>query len=139
MGQGISRRKFVVGTASLAAIGAVAACGGSENGADSGEAHVEAGTKLAALDEIPEGESELITTEDGTEIIITRTSASAAKAFSAICTHKGCTVMAGSTPLMCPCHGSTFDPKTGENIGGPAPRPLPEIAIEVVDGEIRAV
>lgn len=132
MDSGISRRKFVVGAASLAAIGAVAACGGGGKG-------VEAGTNLIALSDIPEGESKLVTTESGAEIIVSRISATEAKAFSAICTHQGCTVLADTAPLMCPCHGSTFDPATGQNLSGPAPKPLPEIAIEVVDGEVRAV
>src|SRR5690625_2422648 len=86
---GISRRKFVVGAASLAAIGAVAACGGGSKG-------VEAGTSLIGLSDIPEGESKLVTTENGAEVIVSRISATEAKAFSAICTHQGCTVIARS-------------------------------------------
>lgn len=132
MGSGISRRKFMVGAASLAAVGAVAACGG-------GSKSIEAGTTLATLSDIPEGESKLVTTENGAEVIVTRISATEAKAFSAICTHQGCTVLADTAPLMCPCHGSTFDPATGQNLTGPAPKPLPEVAIEVVDGQVRAV
>lgn len=135
MTRDISRRNFVVGTASLAAIGAVAACGGGEGSSD--EPDVEAGTALAELDSIPVGESQPLTTDDGAEMIVTRTSETDVKVFSAICTHKGCTVLADTAPLMCPCHGSTFDPETGANLSGPAPEPLPEISVEIVDGVIQ--
>jgi thiosulfate dehydrogenase [quinone] large subunit len=48
-------------------------------------------------------------------------------AYSAVCTHQGCTV--GYDPrrrlLVCPCHGSTFDPARGARVlSGPATRPL---------------
>lgn len=42
---------------------------------------------------------------------------------TAICTHLGCTVNAVETGFKCPCHGSTYD-LDGENVAGPAPRPL---------------
>jgi len=129
---GITRRNFVVGTASLAAVGAVAACSGG------GPKELAPGTELVALDAIGEGGSQLVEMDDF-EVVVTRISADEARAFSAICTHQGCTVVADTAPLMCPCHGSTFDPETGQNLSGPAPKPLPEIAIEVVDGIVRAV
>jgi arsenite oxidase small subunit len=62
-------------------------------------------------------------------------------AFDSICTHLGCqihydkTVVAGweSKPNQnfCSCHGGVFDPKTGEVLGGPPPRPLPKIKLEI--------
>jgi rieske iron-sulfur protein len=70
-------------------------------------------------------------------------------AFDALCTHLGCQVhfdkvaVAGweSNPLQnfCPCHGGVFDPNTGKVLGGPPPRPLPKIKLEIDDqGEIFA-
>jgi Rieske Fe-S protein len=64
-------------------------------------------------------------------------------AFSAICTHLGCTVLAQLTDkgyIPCPCHGSMFDPKDGAKVvGGPANRPLPSLPIAVDDqGVVRA-
>ncbi|HTW97304.1 MAG TPA: Rieske 2Fe-2S domain-containing protein [Acidimicrobiales bacterium] len=53
------------------------------------------------------------------------------RAFSRICTHAGCTVafdQPGET-FVCPCHGSIYSAATGAVIQGPAPLPLPEIAI----------
>lgn len=52
-------------------------------------------------------------------------------AFSAVCTHAGCTVnfdKAGFT-FDCPCHGSRFDATTGAALNGPASSPLPSITI----------
>jgi len=36
--------------------------------------------------------------------------------------------------LACPCHGSTFDPKTGAVLGGLAKDPLPSYPTTVADG-----
>lgn len=44
-------------------------------------------------------------------------------AVSPICTHRGCTVEAQSTVLVCPCHGSTYS-RSGTVLRGPAERPL---------------
>lgn len=54
-------------------------------------------------------------------------------AYSMVCTHAGCLV--GSRldqNLLCPCHRSIYDPQRGaEVVGGPAPRPLPQLPIGV--------
>jgi Rieske Fe-S protein len=58
-------------------------------------------------------------------------------AYSAICTHQGCTVAYKNGQLACPCHGSVFDPAKGASVvAGPAPRPLPEIPVKVQGGEV---
>jgi rieske iron-sulfur protein len=63
-------------------------------------------------------------------------------AFSAICTHLGCTVLPNLTEgnILCPCHASLFDPaQDAAVIRGPANRPLPALPIEVSDdGQIVA-
>ena len=62
---------------------------------------------------------------------------------SAICTHTGCDVInwdAGLLRMACPCHESQFDIYNGGNVvGGPAPRPLAMLPLEVVDGEVKVV
>lgn len=65
-------------------------------------------------------------------------------AYSAICTHLGCVVYAQlntNGQIACPCHASRFDPAQGAAvIGGPAPRPLPGVPLDVQpDGTIIAV
>ena len=64
-------------------------------------------------------------------------------AFSKICTHAGCPVALyreASHELYCPCHQSRFDVLDGaKNLSGPAPRPLPRLAIRVdADGYLVA-
>lgn len=58
-------------------------------------------------------------------------------AYSAICTHLGCSVLANLTEeglIACPCHGSFFDPDEDAAVrGGPAGRPLPSLPIQVND------
>jgi ubiquinol-cytochrome c reductase iron-sulfur subunit len=64
-------------------------------------------------------------------------------AYSKICTHAGCSVglfgVDDRPPdilrqLVCPCHQSVFDPTdAAKPIGGPAPRPLPQLPLGVDD------
>ncbi|MEM1994337.1 MAG: Rieske (2Fe-2S) protein [Nitrososphaerales archaeon] len=55
------------------------------------------------------------------------------KAFSAVCTHLGCTTKYSQDTNMieCPCHGGRFNPQTGAVISGPPKRPLPEVNLIV--------
>lgn len=61
-------------------------------------------------------------------------------AFSAICTHAGCSDWAwdaGRKILKCPCHDSEFDPKDDARVsGGPATRRLPRLPLKVEDGAL---
>jgi rieske iron-sulfur protein len=56
-------------------------------------------------------------------------------AYSAICTHLGCTVLPNLTDqryILCPCHASLFNPAADAAVvTGPANRPLPSLPIEV--------
>lgn len=51
------------------------------------------------------------------------------------CPHLGCTVPWNEAEgqFHCPCHGSIYD-RTGQNLGGPAPRPMDYMPIEI-EGE----
>jgi cytochrome b6-f complex iron-sulfur subunit len=53
------------------------------------------------------------------------------------CVHLGCTVPWNATQhkFMCPCHGSVYD-VTGQNVAGPAPRPLDMMEVNIKDDEI---
>jgi Rieske Fe-S protein len=64
--------------------------------------------------------------------VITQPQSGAFHAFSAVCTHAGCTVgsVSGGT-INCPCHGSRFNISTGAVVNGPATSPLPAVNIKV--------
>jgi Rieske Fe-S protein len=70
--------------------------------------------------------------------VVSRPTSSTVAAFSAICTHQGCTVNAGGPRLHCPCHGSIYNAFTGTVIQGPAPSALPPLPVHVSDGYIVA-
>lgn len=74
----------------------------------------------------------------GTEarIIVTQPAEGRWHAFDATCPHQGCMVSGREDDgsLICPCHGSAFDPATGEPVGGPALEALTTRTVEV-DGE----
>jgi Rieske Fe-S protein len=92
------------------------------------------GTALAVLGSIPQGGGRIL---QHPPIVLVRSSATQVHAFSAICTHQGCIVtqIANGT-IDCPCHGSKFDLQTGRVVAGPAPSPLPPIAVVVRSGEV---
>lgn len=58
-------------------------------------------------------------------------------AFSAVCTHLGCTVayLEHDEILRCPCHGGEYD-IDGTVIDGPPPKPLPRLTVKIDDGKI---
>jgi Rieske Fe-S protein len=65
-------------------------------------------------------------------------------AYSAICTHLGCTVLPNLTAegdILCPCHASLFDPADGAKVlRGPANRPLPSLPVQISpEGQVVAV
>ena len=54
-------------------------------------------------------------------------------AFNAVCSHLGCTVQYHPEleKITCACHGGQYDPHTGQNIGGPPPKPLEKFVVTV--------
>lgn len=59
-------------------------------------------------------------------VIVIRVSSTVYNAFSAICTHQGCTLgyNSGTSKIACPCHGGMYDPNTGAVLSGPPPSAL---------------
>ena len=93
-------------------------------------------TPLIALADVPVGSAASATTADGKPVIVAQPTAGTAVAFSAICTHRGCTGAPAGSELKCPCHGSVYKASDGSNVSGPAPRPLDQVAVKVVDGQV---
>lgn len=139
-------RGVAVGGAAVAGGALLAACGddttdsGSPSPAPNSGPSTEPGGSgggggsevLLATAKVPEGGGVIL---PDAEVVVTQPTAGDFKAFSAICTHQGCTVgdVAGGV-IICPCHGSQFSVEDGSVTAGPAPSPLPEVAI-TVDGK----
>jgi Rieske Fe-S protein len=91
-------------------------------------------TRLAAVADVPRGGGIVV---DRPAVVLVRSADDQVHAFSAVCTHQGCTVdKVANGRIDCPCHGSRFDAATGAVVGGPAPRPLPAVAVVVRNGEV---
>jgi thiosulfate dehydrogenase (quinone) large subunit len=101
------------------------------------------GTLIGKTSSVPVGGAASFTNPaDNEPAYVVQPTAGKFLAFSAICTHAGCTVgfQRGSPPeFVCPCHGSIFNAETGQVIQGPAVIPLPGIALrESSDGALFA-
>ncbi|GEP70812.1 iron-sulfur protein [Cellulomonas soli] len=138
----LSRRDVLVrggmATMSVAAVGVLAACGGSTGSSGSGDGTVatpDASGALAQVADIPVGGALSATATDGSPIILVQPSAGTVVALSAVCTHQGCTVAVDGDQLACPCHGSVFTLE-GANVSGPAPKPLPAFDVHVSEGAV---
>ncbi|GAA1832161.1 ubiquinol-cytochrome c reductase iron-sulfur subunit [Agromyces salentinus] len=95
------------------------------------------GEDVAALADVPVGGS-IAATIAGASALVAQPTAGQVVAFSAICTHQGCTVAAAGGELDCPCHGSKFDSATGAVINGPAQEPLRAIPVSISGDRIVA-
>jgi Rieske Fe-S protein len=94
------------------------------------------GRRLVALSAVPVGGGVIV---QSARVVLTRDAAGSLHAFSSICTHQGCAVTSvRDGTIRCPCHGSRFDAKTGAVVAGPAPAPLPPVAVDVTGGVVYA-
>ena len=135
----LTRRTLVsIGGASALGAGALllTACtadgssGGAGTGSGSGSGSGGGGPVTVPLSSIPVGGA-VSATMGKTPIVVSQPSAGNVVAFSAVCTHQGCTVAPQGKEFDCPCHGSRFDAKTGSVLGGPAPAPLTKLKASV--------
>jgi Rieske Fe-S protein len=121
-GRNSSAAKRKRGTTAANGYGASTASTGSSGGGGF--------TVLAPLSQVPTGGGVILSKS---KIVLTRGTDGTVHGFSAVCTHQGCTVdrVSGGV-ISCPCHGSKFDAQTGAVVGGPAPAPLPKVAVVVM-------
>ena len=93
------------------------------------------GAVLTRVADIPVGGGRIFAER---QIVVTQPKAGTVRAFTAVCTHQGCTVaeVRGGT-INCPCHGSRFRVADGSVAGGPASRPLAAVRVTVDGGAIR--
>ena len=91
------------------------------------------GTKIVKLASLKVGASRNFVASNGAPSILFRTK-TGVFAYSAICTHQGCTVAysASSKTMKCPCHQAEFDPyKSAQVVNGPAVNPLGKVKVAV--------
>jgi Rieske Fe-S protein len=153
-GKRISRRRFI-GLGAILGLGSAsasitAACGAGDSsrsreaqttaGSVAGGPKVDEGEAIVAESELARGSAFPFTSaETGEPGVLVRTQEGELFAYSAVCTHQRCTVAyrQDTRKLVCPCHGSVFDPADGAKVeAGPAPRPLPELKIRVENGKV---
>jgi len=98
--------------------------------------------RIASISELAVGTSKMFDYPGPHEpCLLIRVSEDELVAFSQKCTHLSCAVIpkVAEGVLHCPCHEGYFDLRTGRNIAGPPPRPLPKILLEREGDEIYAV
>jgi Rieske Fe-S protein len=131
---GGTRRGLLIGAGLAGVAGLAAACGGSSGDSADGGGGGGGGSALASTTDIPVGGGKVFESE---KVVVTQPAQGEFKAFSASCTHRGCTVgsVSGGT-INCPCHGSKFKIADGSVVNPPADRPLAEKKITVQGGKI---
>lgn len=96
--------------------------------------------KLAPGNRLPKGQAATYSDPgDGSPDILIRDTDGSLKAFSAVCTHAGCTVGYENGTIICPCHGGEYNAETGEVIAGPPPAPLEPKKVVEAGGQIYAI
>lgn len=119
-----TRRNVLLGVAATGvAVPVLAACGSSGSTVDKTSTSGEPTTIKES--DIPVGGGRIYPDQ---QLVVTQPTAGEFKAFSAICTHQGCTVNDVSGGFIkCPCHGSMFAIATGKPTADSfAKAPLPE-------------
>ncbi|MGC5053485.1 Rieske (2Fe-2S) protein [Micromonospora sp. DT48] len=103
--------------------------GAASPGADGADAAPPALTTLA---DIPVGGGAIFADAG---VVVTQPTEGTIKAYSATCTHQGCTVTSVTDgTIVCGCHNSVFDIADGSVRSGPARAPLPAANV-TVDGD----
>ncbi|NUS13819.1 MAG: Rieske (2Fe-2S) protein [Streptomyces sp.] len=104
------------------------AADGGSGGSGSG------GNVLGKTSDVPVGGGKVFADQ---KVVVTQPTAGQFKGFSAVCTHRGCTVgdVSGGT-INCPCHGSKFKVADGSVANGPATSPLPAKNVTVSGDDI---
>ena len=72
------------------------------------------------------------------QVVVTQPTQGTFHAFSAVCTHQGCTLANVSDgTINCRCHGSRFELGSGSVVRGPAQQPLHRLEVAVDAGSVR--
>lgn len=90
-------------------------------------------------DEVPLGGTKSFVLPDSDiPYILIRTVDNQWYAYEQKCTHLSCAVFYNPemNKIECPCHKGFFDVKTGAVLQGPPPRPLPKLAVQIIDQKV---
>lgn len=137
----MSRRRFLAagaGAGLMAGGASIPGACGAEEGPE-----VSRGKEIAGGADLDPGDAFTFTdATNGGPAVLVRLVGGEFAAYSAECTHQGCTVSyeigaSGGGYLGCPCHNSVFEPAEGGRVlSGPAEEPLAKIPVEVKDGKV---
>jgi Rieske Fe-S protein len=135
-----TRRTVLAGAAGASAAAMLSACADGKPGPEptapspSEPAKAAAVGALAATHDIPLNGG-MIFADHG--IVVTQPTPGDFKAFSYLCTHKGCALASVENgTINCKCHGARFALADGSVQGGPAKRPLDVKVIKVENNTI---
>ena len=128
----VDRRGFLrISTIAAIAIAGAAAGKLFPKSALAGAGAESASKKIIEGAAIKVGQTLTFVSKAGTPAVLFRTK-SGVFAYSAVCTHQGCTVAfnSASKKLQCGCHGAVFDPfNDAKVVTGPTNQPLPKISV----------
>jgi Rieske Fe-S protein len=137
-----TRRAVLGGVAVLGAGAVLSACGAGDEASDGTTEPAPVITSdstastaaVATTSDVPVGSGLIVATA---KAVITQPKEGEFRAFSALCTHKGCPVskIAGDT-ISCTCHGSQYSTTDGSVKKGPATEPLASRVVTEKDGEL---
>lgn len=123
-----TRRDALTLATTAGAVASVTACGGGDEGGSDGSGEP---VRIPVAD-VPQGGGLV---QDG--VVVTQPDEGEFAAFDASCPHQGCAVREVTTQaIVCPCHGSEFDPTSGDVTQGPATAGLTEKSVAVEGDEI---
>ena len=94
-------------------------------------------TRIASTNDLPSGK--MLGVESGGRSILVANWNGNYYAMGNVCTHEGCTISGGTLrgeKVQCPCHGSTFDIRTGAVLAGPAREAEPTYKLRVTGEQI---
>jgi 3-phenylpropionate/trans-cinnamate dioxygenase ferredoxin subunit len=93
---------------------------------------------VGSAEDVPDGEMRMF--QVGGEDVAVANVEGEYFAFGDVCTHRQCSLSEGDiedTSVICACHGSTFDMKTGEVLAPPATEPIVVFEVRVEGGELQ--
>ncbi|RCV54241.1 Rieske (2Fe-2S) protein [Marinitenerispora sediminis] len=131
----MSRRRLLgaAGAAGAAAVGASACTPPEDRPRPQDSLH---GQVVAQTTDVPVGGGQLII---GDKLVVTQPTEGEFRAFSAVCSHGGCTVQEVTDVIHCLCHGSVFGIADGDVLRGPATQPLEAFEVTVEGTDITLV